>query len=81
MSCCPVVCLARKIYLQLQVTGFPTITLLKADGSLVPYSGDRSEADLVKFVEGAVSGVTASKLELDDEDDSEDSSATMTDEL
>ena len=62
----------------LQVTGFPTISLLKADGSIVPYSGDRSEADLVKFVEGAVSGASAP---VDDEGDSEASSATMTDEL
>ena len=60
----------------MQVTGFPTISLLKADGSILPYSGDRSEADMIKFVEGAMKGAVAAE-----EDGSEDSAATFTDEL
>jgi len=33
------------------VKGYPTLYLRQASGALVPYSGDRSMADLIKFVE------------------------------
>lgn len=33
------------------VKGFPTIYVLTAAGEVMPYKGDRSEADLVRFVE------------------------------
>jgi hypothetical protein len=33
------------------VKGYPTLYLRQATGALVPYSGDRSMADLIKFVE------------------------------
>jgi hypothetical protein len=42
------------------VKGFPTLYLLTATGETVPYSGDRSKADLIKFVSehsGPVKGV------------------------
>ena len=33
------------------VKGFPTLFLQQADGTVVPYSGDRSKASLIEFVE------------------------------
>ncbi len=33
-----------------QVSGFPTLKLVTADGSIVDYAGDRSEEDLIKFI-------------------------------
>lgn len=33
-----------------QVSGFPTLKFVTADGKVVDYSGDRSEEDLVKFI-------------------------------
>lgn len=38
------------IYLA-QVQGFPTLKLVTADGTILDYSGDRSEEDLIEFVE------------------------------
>lgn len=34
-----------------QVSGFPTLKLVTADGKVVDYSGDRSEENLIEFVE------------------------------
>ncbi len=33
------------------MSGFPTLKLVTADGKVVDYSGDRSEENLIEFVE------------------------------
>lgn len=38
-------------FISTQVSGFPTLKLVKADGEIVNYSGDRSEENLIEFVE------------------------------
>ena len=35
----------------LQVSGFPTLKMVTADGKVLDYSGDRSEENLIEFVE------------------------------
>ena len=45
---------------KLQVSGFPTLKLVKPDKSIVTYSGDRSQEDLISFVEKAVAGAAGS---------------------
>ena len=51
-----------------QVSGFPTLKFVTADGRIVDYSGDRSEEDIIKFVESnadsAAEGAAAGKDEL-----------------
>jgi protein disulfide-isomerase A1 len=41
------------------VKGFPTLYLQTAAGEVVPYSGDRSESDIVKFVSDHLDGAQA----------------------
>lgn len=42
------------------MTGFPTLKFVTADGSIIDYAGDRSEEDLVKFVNSNADSAAAS---------------------
>ena len=58
--------------MHVQVSGFPTLKLVKPDRTIVPYTGDRSKEDLIAFVEkvvsgGAEEGAMAGGAEYDDE--------------
>ena len=60
------------LYLSLQVRGFPTVYFVKADGSVVPYSGDRSKEDIITFVETQTGTKAKADAESDDNEDEED---------
>ena len=57
----------------IQIQGFPTLKLFRADNKVVDYEGDRSLADLVRFLKkNAVNGKFIKDGDDDDEDDSKD---------
>lgn len=41
---------SKALFEEHSVSGFPTIKIIKTDGTVLDYSGDRSEEDLVQFV-------------------------------
>jgi protein disulfide-isomerase A1 len=59
------------------VRGFPTLKLFQASGGVVDYQGDRSLADLTKFIKETAS----TKFELNDSDDAAADSGEDKDEL
>ena len=57
----------------IQIQGFPTLKLFRADNKVVDYEGDRSLADLVRFLKkNAANGKFIKDGDDDDEDDSKD---------
>eukprot|EP01026_Neomeris_dumetosa_P065544 TRINITY_DN62946_c0_g1_i1.p1 TRINITY_DN62946_c0_g1~~TRINITY_DN62946_c0_g1_i1.p1 ORF type:complete len:492 (-),score=78.95 TRINITY_DN62946_c0_g1_i1:210-1685(-) len=56
---------------EFNVRGFPTLYFVTGSGEIIQYSGDRSEADLIKFVEDKADSITASTTDVDEEEDEE----------
>ncbi|KAK9805676.1 hypothetical protein WJX72_011398 [[Myrmecia] bisecta] len=54
-----------------EVKGFPTLFFVKKDGSIVPYSGNRTKEDLVEFVQKQ-SGAKAATEAADEDDEYEE---------
>jgi protein disulfide-isomerase A1 len=57
----------------IQIQGFPTLKLFRADGRVVDYEGDRSLPDLVRFLQkNAVNGKKVTDEDGDGDDDGKD---------